>query len=67
MTSTPCCGECRSIHICRERCGLAPEGRRNSTPPAAPRQRRALWLVDVAAVLILLSLPALSLLLARGA
>jgi len=31
-----CCGECRSIHQCRRRCGLEPAAGIAPAPPASP-------------------------------
>lgn len=51
------CGQCRTLHQCRRRCGLEPEAARILPPPASRKHRAAIGPFDVLAILILFGLP----------
>jgi hypothetical protein len=58
MTPADCCGACRSIHICRRRCGLVQEAGPSDMRPAPRSSWRAIDTVMAgAAILILFVLP----------
>lgn len=53
MTPADCCGSCRSIHICRRRCGLVQEAGPSDMRPAprSPDRTKAYRLIDAVVVL----------------
>jgi hypothetical protein len=40
MTPADCCGQCRSIHICRQKCGVTPAATPERTPAPAITERQ---------------------------